>query len=134
MARKFSIRYAAIAALGAFAILWGNVEAVAPSDAAEVLEVQVLEAPIPGDQGERYRMQVLSVLRSASGLEPGEIVTVRTPGASGGDLGRGWMGTAYLNPDPSAAGTGRHFVGSLVKLPPGPPSATFTRYPPRGDQ
>ena len=71
-----TIRTAAIAALGATLVLWGEARAVLPpdaveglkADAAEVLEVKVLEAQ--QGQGERfevlYRMEVLSILRSAS--------------------------------------------------------------------
>jgi hypothetical protein len=84
-------------------------------------------------------MEVLSVMRSASQVQPGEIVTVRSHGQSREALARGWTGTAYLDRDPKAAGPGdeRQYViaaqgGSLVELPPGPPSATFTREAPKG--
>jgi hypothetical protein len=145
MSGNCSIRYATIAALGVLAILWGQTGAAPPPDAAEVLEVKVLEAQVHQGQGERfdvlYRMEVLSVLRSASRVQPGETVTVRSYGQSKEALERGWTGTAYLNRDPKAAGsgTGRQFViaaqdESLVELPPGPPSATFTREAPKGGQ
>mgnify|MGYP000337878535 CR=1 FL=1 len=56
-------------------------------------------------------------------------------------LFRGWIGTAYLNRDPKASspGAGHQFVTaargeSLVELPPGPPSATFTREAPKGGE
>ena len=140
-----SVRYVIIAALGALGILWGEAGAVPPPDAAEVLEVKVLEAQVHQDQGERfdilYRMEVLSVLRSALRVKPGETVTVRALGPSRKALEPGWMGTAYLNRDPKASGPDarRHFVtaargDSLVKLPPGPPSLTFTRMPKKGGQ
>jgi len=137
MFRNCSIRYATIAALGVLAILWGQAGATPPSDAAEVLEVKVLEAQVHQGQGEHfdvlYRMEVLSVLRSASRVKPGEIVRVRSYGQSKEVLERGWIGTAYLNRDQKAAGPGdgRQFVmavqgESLVELPPGPPSLKFT--------
>ena len=151
MSGTCSIRYAAIAALGALAILWGEAGAVSPPDAAEgqkvdaseVLEVKVLEAQVPQGQGEDYddlyRMEVLSVVRSASRVQPGETVTVRSYGLSRKALERGWTGTAYLNRDPKATGTGRQFVvatpgESLVELPPGPPSFKFTREAPKTGQ
>lgn len=134
-----SIRRATIVLLGALAILWGAAAAASSPGAAEVLEVRVLDARVQPGQGERadalYRMEVLSVLRSASRVDPGETVTVRTSGGTA-TLEQGWMGTAYLNPDPDAAGAARRFVtapraGNLVELPPGPPSFTFTREAPR---
>ena len=145
MSGTCSIRYTTIAALGVLVILWGEAGAAPPPNAAEVLEVQVLEAQVPQDQGERfdvlYRMEVLSVLRSASRVQPGETVAVRSYGLSKEALERGWIGTAYLNRDPKASGPGatRQFViaadgDSLVELPPGPPSVTFTRMPPKGGQ
>lgn len=146
MSGSRSIWCATIVALGVLAILWG--EAVAErhgADAAEVLEVKVLEAQLHQGQGERsdvvYRMEVLSVVRSTSRVQAGEIVTVRSYGQSKEALARGWIGTAYLNRDPEAAGPGdgRQFAiaadsDSLVELPPGPPSATFTREAPKGGQ
>lgn len=145
MSGTCSIRYATIAALGVLVILWGQTGAAPPPDAAEVLEVKVLEAQVHQGQGERfdvlYRMEVLSVLRSASQVQPGETVTVRSYGPSKGALERGWIGTAYVKRDPKASGPvdGRQFViaadgDSLVELPPGPPSATFTREAPKGGQ
>ena len=145
MSGTCSIRYATIAALAVLAILWGQAGAAPPPDAAEVLEVKVLEAQVHQGQGERfdvlYRLEVLSVVRSASGVQPGETVTVRAHGQSKEALGRGWTGTAYLNRDPKAAdpGAGHQFVTSaqgesLVALPPGPPAATFTREAPKGGQ
>ncbi len=143
MSGTCSIRYATIAALGVLAILWGQAGAAPPPDAAEVIEVKVLEAQVHQGQGERfdvlYRMEVLSVLRSASRVQPGETVTVRSYGQSKEALERGWTGTAYLNRDPKASGPGHQFVTaaqgeSLVELPPGPPSATFTREAPKGGQ
>jgi hypothetical protein len=50
--------------------------------AAAKLEVRVLEAQVPTEQGERYdvvyHMEVISVLRSNSGVEPGDIIAVRS--------------------------------------------------------
>ena len=140
-----SIRYATVAALGVLAILGGQAGAASPPDATEVLEVKVLEAQAHQGEGERfdalYRMEVLSVVRSASQVQPGETVTVRSYGQSNEALERGWAGTAYLNRDPEASdpGAGRQFVTaaqgeSLVELPPGPPAATFTREAPKGGQ
>lgn len=137
-----SIRYATIVVLGVLAVLWSGVGAAQPPDAAEVLEVKVLEAQVHQGEGERsdvlYRMEVLSVVRSASQVQAGETVTVRSSGQSKEALERGWMGTAYLNSDTKAAGSGdgRQFVtaaesGSLVVLPAAPPSATFTREAPK---
>jgi len=137
MSATFSIRYVTIGALGLLAILCGQAVAAPPPDAAEALEVKVLDAQVHQGQGEQqdvlYRMEVLSVLRSASRVEPGETVMVRSYGRRKEVLERGWIGTAYLNPDPNATGPGaeHRFVTavpgqSLVKLPPGPPSATST--------
>lgn len=153
MSGTCAIRYATIAALAVLAILWGQAGAAPPpeavegheKDAAEVIEVKVLEAQVHQGQGERvdvlYRMEVLSVVRSASRVQPGETVTVRSYGQSKEALERGWTGTAYLNRDPKASspGAGHQFVTaaqgeSLVELPPGPPSATFTREAPKGGQ
>jgi hypothetical protein len=138
-----SIRYATIAALGVLATLWGQAGAAPPPDAAEVLEVKVLEADVsqgPADAVDiLYRMKVLSILRSTSRVKPGEIVMVRSPGPSDEPLESGWIGTASLNPDPKASGAGRRFVtaadsDSLVELPPGPPSVTWTREAPTGGE
>ena len=140
-----SVRYATIAALAVLATLWGQAGAAPPPDAAEVLEVKVLEAQVQQGQGGRfdvlYRMEVLSVMRSASQEQPGATVTVRSYGQSTEALKRGWTGTAHLDRDPKAAGPGdeHEFVTapqseSLVELPPGPPSATSTRETPKGVQ
>jgi hypothetical protein len=145
MSGTCSIRYATIAALGVLAILWGEAGAVPPPDAVEVLEVRVLDAQVPQGQGERfdvlYRMEVISVLRSTSRVQPGETVTVRSYGLGKEARERGWIGTAYLNRDPKASGpgAGRQFVtaahgNSLVDLPPAPPSLTYTRKAPEGGQ
>jgi hypothetical protein len=143
MCGTYSIRYASIAALGLLTILWG--QAGAAPDAAEVLEVKVLEAQVQQREGElfdvSYRMEVLSVIHAASRVQPGETIAVRAYGQSKQPLEPGWMGTAYLNPDRKAAGPGdgRQFVlaapgESLVKLPPAPPSLTFTREVPAAGQ
>jgi hypothetical protein len=153
MSITHSIRLATIAALGVLATLWGEAGAAPPpdaveglkTDAAEVLEVQVQEVHEPQGQGEgfevHYRMEVLSVLRSASRIQPGETITVRSSGPSNEALGQGWIGTAYLNRDPKASGpdAGRQFVtaaegDSLMKLPPGPPSLRFTPMAPESGQ
>lgn len=143
MCRTYSIRYATIAALGLLTILWG--QAGAAPDAADVLEVKVLDAQVQQGEGElfdvSYRMEVLSVIHAASRVRPGETIAVRTYGQSKQALERGWMGTAYLNPDRNATspGGGRQFVvaapgESLVDLPPAPPSLTFTREVPAAGQ
>ena len=140
-----SIRYATIAALGMFAILCGGAGAVPPPEATEVLEVKVLDAQVHHGEGERfdvlYRMEVLSVLRSASRVQPGETLSVRSYRPSKETLVRGWTGTAYLNRDPTASGphVASQFVTaangeSLVELPPGPPSFEFTRMPAKGSR
>jgi len=65
----------------------------------------------PQGQGERfdvlYRMEIISVLRSTSRVQPGETVTVRSYGLGKEARERGWIGTAYLNRDPKASGPGR---------------------------
>jgi hypothetical protein len=136
-----SIRQAAIAGLGVLSILWVQAWAAPPPDAAEALEVKVLAAEVQQGEGEGsdvlYRMEVLSVLRSTSGVQPGETVTVRSYGPGQEILESEWIGTAYVNPDPEASGAERRFViaadsESLVELPPGPPSATITREVPKG--
>ena len=138
-----SIRYAAMASLGVLSILWVQAWAAPPTDAAEVLEVKVLAAEVQQGEGERsdvlYRMEVLSVLSSTSKVQPGETITVRSYGPGHETRQQGWMGTAYVNPDPKAPGAERQFViaaesDSLVDLPPTPPSATFTREAPKGGQ
>jgi len=145
MSGTCSIRYATIAVLGVLAILWGQAGAAPPPDAADVLEVKVLETQVHQGQGERldvlYRMEVLSVLRSASKVQPGETVTVRSYGPSKEAREQGWIGTVYVERDPKASGpdAGRQFViaadgDGLVDLPQGPPSATFTREVPKGGQ
>lgn len=145
MFRTFFIRYVTIAAMGVLAALSGPAGAAPPPDAAEILEVKVLESPVPLGQveglGATYRMEVVSVIHSTSGAEPGDTIKVRATGPSDPALVPGWTGTAYLDPDPTAADSDaeRQFVtsalgGSLVGLPPGPPSATFSREVPAGGQ
>jgi hypothetical protein len=53
----------------------------------------------------------------------------------------GWIGTAYLDPDPQAsdADAARQFViaahgDSFVEMPPGPPSLEYSVMPPEGEQ
>jgi hypothetical protein len=117
-----------------------------------------LEVQTAADPAERfdvfYRMEILSVLRSTVRLEPGETIRVRAYGVSqalleSGFVGPaipallepGWIGTAYLDPDPQASGpdTERQFViaahgDSFVGLPPGPPSLEYTVMPSEGEQ
>lgn len=129
------IRYAIIAAAVAMVALFGQAGAAPPADAAEVLEVKVLEAVAEGQDGPAdvlYHMEVLSIMSSPSGVEPGDVVTVRMADSGDGVHEPGWIGTAYVIPDPTASGTGRQFVvepnsDGLVKAPPAPPSATWTR-------
>lgn len=135
-----SIRYATIAALGMLAILWGQAGAAPPLVAAQVLEIRVLATQVQQGQGGRYEvlysMEVLSVLKKTSRLEPGDIIRVRSYGQSNQVRERGWLGTAYLDPDPNAAGpdAGSQFVVAgqgegLVDMPPAPPSLKFTIWP-----
>jgi hypothetical protein len=134
-----SIRIATVAALGVLLGLWGNAPAgrELKADAGETLEVQVLEAQVPPDQGERsevlYRMKVLSVLRaSPSRVNPGDTIAVRADTASKAALPLGWIGIAHLSPDPKASGpeARRQFIAaggdSFKENPPTPPSATYT--------
>lgn len=139
MFRAHSIRIATVAALGVLLILWGDARAERElkAGAGEALEVQVLEAQVPPDQGERsevlYRMKVLSVLRSSpSRVKPGETIAVRADTASKAALPVGWIGIAHLSPDPKASGpeARRQFIAggdSFQENPPTPPSATYTR-------
>jgi len=136
------IRYAIIAATVAVVSLFGQAGAAPPTGAAEVLEVKVLEAAMAeGQDGSGdvlYRMEVLSIMSSPSGVQPGEVVTVRIADSGDGVQEPGWIGTAYVIPDPTASGTGRQFVvdpnsDGLVTPPPVPPSATFTREAPKND-
>jgi hypothetical protein len=145
-------------------VLWVEARAVPPPDAveglkanaAEVLEVKVLEAQ--QGQGERfevrYRMEVLSVLRSASRVHEGETIRVRSYGLSSEALARGfvgpkvpallapgWIGTAYLKRDREASGpdANRQFAiaaqgDSFIEPPPAPPSLRWTPGAPAGGQ
>jgi hypothetical protein len=149
MFQVHSIRIATVAALGALLILSGMAPAgqELKEAAAAALEVRVLEAQVPAGEGERsdvlYRMEVISVLRSASPVEPGDTITVRSYALSQEALDRGvvgpqvlapgWLGVAYLNPDPEAGGpdAGRRFTiaaegDSFEDIPPGPPSLRWT--------
>ncbi|WP_296805782.1 hypothetical protein [Thiocapsa sp.] len=143
------IRIATVAALGVLLALSLSARAgqgLKDAAAAE-LEVRVLEAQAPTGQGERsevlYRMEVISVLRSTSPVQPGDTITVRSYALSQEALDRGvagpqvlapgWLGVAYLNPDPAAAGAeaGRQFAiaadgDSFKDIPPGPPSLKWT--------
>ena len=141
-----AIRIVTFAALGALSVLWGAVWAdqSPPTGAAATLEVKVLEAqPQTGDEA-LYRMEVISVLQSSIRVKPGDIIHVRSRLASWNtpDQGlkpRGWIGTAYLNPDPRATGPEARFqfVGaanghSFEELPPTPPSVRWIEYPRQG--
>jgi hypothetical protein len=160
------IRFTGIAVFGLIAILAGKVGAVLPPDAVEglktdaqaVLEVKVLQVETPPNPAERfdvlYRMEILSVLRSTTRVEPGETIRVRSYGVSqallkSGFVGPkipallepGWIGTAYLDPDPQASGndTERQFViaahgDSFVEMRPGPPALEYTVMPSEGEQ
>jgi hypothetical protein len=140
MFRAHSIRITTVAALGVLLLLWGDAwgERELKTGAAEALEVQVLDAQVPPSQEERdevrYRMKVLSVLRSSpSGVKPGDTIAVRAHASSEAALAPGWMGIAYLNPDPKASGAeaSRQFIAadsdSFEENPPGPPSLRYTR-------
>ncbi len=151
MLQIHSIRIAAVAALGVLLVLWGGAWAQQePKAGASAFEVRVLEAQVPPEQGERYevlyRMEVISVLRSTSGVKPGETIVVRSYASSqenpnSGDAGpkapallaQGWMGIAYLNPDPKASGPDarQQFIiaangDSFEDIPQGPPSLRWT--------
>ncbi|MFB1490095.1 MULTISPECIES: hypothetical protein [unclassified Thiocapsa] len=160
------MRSTVIAVVGLLAILAGKVSAVLPPDAVEglkadaqaVLEVKVLDVQTAADRAERfdvvYRMEVVSVLRSTTRVESGETIQVRSYGVSQALLDRGfvgpkipailepgWIGTAYLDPDPQASGADveRQFViaahgDSFVELPPGPPALKYSVMPSEGEQ
>lgn len=138
-----SIRIATVAALGLLLVLWGaaRAELELKAGAAETLEVQVLEAQVPSEQGEGYevlyRMKVLSVLRSSpSRVKPGDVIAVRSSGSSQETLAPGWVGVAYLNADPKASGPAAHrrFIAAhgdgFEENPPGPPALRY-RYTPK---
>ena len=143
-----AIRITAIATLGALSVLWGTVRAdqSPPTGAAATLEVKVLEAqPSTGNEA-LYRMEVISVLRSSIRVKPGDSIRVRSRLAAPDALDqglkpRGWIGTAYLNPDPRATGPEARlqFVGaangdSFAELPPTPPSVRWIEYPREGTE
>ena len=78
-----SIRLATVVALGVVLALWAAALAAGQelkAGAAEALEVRVLEVQTPSEpaQGDRndvfYRMEVISVLRSASGKNHSSMV------------------------------------------------------------
>ncbi|MCK7581784.1 MAG: hypothetical protein MZV65_43285 [Chromatiales bacterium] len=141
-----SIRIATIAVLGALSVLWGTAWAdqSSPTRVAAKLEVKVLEAPQQTGYEVFYRMEVISVLQSGIRVKPGDIIRVRSRIASQDALDqglkpRGWIGTAYLNPDPRATGpeVRFQFVGaangnSFEDLPPTPPSVRWIEYPREG--
>ncbi|AFL75281.1 hypothetical protein [Thiocystis violascens] len=145
-----SMRIAMLAALGVLLVLWGSARAEQErkEDAAAALEVKVLEAQVSPGQGDRdevlYRMEVISVLRSTVQVTPGDTIVVRADAVSQEALDRGlvgprvlapgWLGVAYLNPDPKASGpeARRQFTmgandDSFEDLPQGPPSLRWTQ-------
>ncbi len=152
MFQFYSIRLATLAALGVLLVLWGSAQAgeELKTGAASKLEVRVLEvldAQVPPQQVERtdvlYRMEVISVLRSTVRVKPGDTILVRSYALSQEALNSGlvepklltpgWLGVAYLKPDPKAGGAeaGRQFTiaangESFEDIPPGPPSIRWT--------
>lgn len=143
-----AIRLAPFAALVLLLVSWGSAQAdeALKTDAAAKLEVRVLEAQAPPEQGEctdvLYRMEVISVLRSSVRVKPGDTILVRSYVLSREALDRGlvgpkrldagWLGVAYLNPDPAGgAEAGRQFTiaangDSFEDTPPGPPAIRWT--------
>lgn len=147
-----AIRVATLAVLGAILLLWGGAQAGEDLNtaASAALEVRVLEAQVPPEQAERYevlyQMEVISVLRATSRVEPGETIVVRAYALSAEAQARGlsepsapvllspgWMGIAYLNPDPEASGPEARLQftiaangESFADIPPGPPSLRWT--------
>jgi len=72
------------------------------------------------------------VLRSSpSRVNPGDTIVVRSYASSKEALAPGWIGIAYLNPDPKTHGpeARRQFIAadgdSLVENPPAPPSLRY---------
>jgi hypothetical protein len=150
MFQVHAIRVAAVAALGVLLLLGGAVRAEQEGQTAAALEVRVLEAQVSPEQGERYevlyQMEVISVLRATSRVEPGETIVVRAYALSAevparglpepnapALLSPGWMGIAYLNPDPQASGPEARLQftiaangESFADIPPGPPSLRWT--------
>ncbi len=151
MFQVHSIRLVTVVALGVLLALWGSAWAAQELTAgAAALEVRVLDAQVPPEPGERdevlYRMEVISVLRSTVRVKPGDIIVVRADamGQKAQDselvesraparLAPGWLGVAYLDPDPKASGSeaGRQFViaangDSFEDIPEGPPSIRWT--------
>jgi hypothetical protein len=151
MFQVHSMRVAAVTALGLLLLLGGTARAGQEHQAgAAALEVRVLEAQASPGQGERYevlyQMEVISVLRATSRVEPGETITVRAYALSAEAQARGlpepnapallspgWMGIAYLNPDPQASGPEARLQftiaangESFADIPPGPPSLRWT--------
>lgn len=134
---------ATLAALGVLSILWGGVWAgpASKAGAAAALEVKVLEAQLQTGDEALYHMEVISVLHSAIRVKPGDTIRVRSritrqDAQEPGLKPRGWIGTAYLDPDPRATGPDARFqfVGaangnSFEELPPTPPSVRWFEYP-----
>jgi hypothetical protein len=151
MFQAHSIRIATVVALGVLLVLWEGVRAEQELKAgAAALEVRVLQVQTPPHppQAESYdvlyRMEVISVVRSTVRVKPGDTILVRsyatskeTPETSEAGpkapplLAPGWIGVAYLNPDPKAGGPEAGFTiaakgDSFGKLPPAPPSFKYT--------
>lgn len=152
MFQVHAMRVAAVAALGVLLLLGGVARAGQGhlAGAAAALEVRVLEAQVSPAEGERYevlyQMEVISVLRATSRVEPGETIVVRAYALSAEAQARGlsepsapvllspgWMGIAYLNPDPEASGPEARLQftiaangESFADIPPGPPSLRWT--------
>jgi hypothetical protein len=152
-----SLRIARVLSVAALLGVVGGTFAGDPltTDAPSVFEVKVTQVqtpaePTPGTRYEIvYHMEIISVLRSRSGVKPGDTIEVRAYAVTGdatGDgsdtakapmlLTDGWMGTAYLRPDSSAgdpAARGRFTVAagadSFEGLPPGEPSLIYEKWP-----
>jgi hypothetical protein len=100
MFQGHSMRIASVVALGVLLHLWGGVLAGQDlkAGAAEALEVRVLQVEMPPEQvqGARYdvfyRMEVISVVRSTSGVKPGDTIGVRSYALSKDALERGPAG------------------------------------------
>jgi hypothetical protein len=155
MFQGHSIRIATVVALGVLLAVCGGARAgqELKAGAAAALEVRVLQVQTPPDPapGERYdvfyRMEVISVQRSTSRVKPGDTIVVRSYalnkealdiGVSGPKapalLAPGWIGLAYLNPDPKDSGPEARWRftiaangDSFENLPPAPPSLIYTR-------
>lgn len=150
MHKFHSFRIATAIAAAMLAVMVGDAFAseALKAEAPSVLEVKVVQVQAPAEptQGPQseilYRMQVISVIRSSSGVKPGDTIIVRADAAADDAskapmrLTDGWMGTAYLRPD--AAGgdpeAGPQFAvaaeaASFEDMPPGEPSLIYRKWP-----